>query len=138
MNQWDHRYFKPEEFDCHCKECKGKDTGLKNMDSAFMGKLDYARMVSGVAYAVKKGCGYRCKSHNKSVGGSRTSLHPEGKAADIPFKNKTICYKILKGLFVADFRRIQVYQRSDGSGWIHVDTYKGKSKPNQWFSIKAI
>jgi uncharacterized protein YcbK (DUF882 family) len=138
MNKWDHRHFKPEEFDCHCKSCKGKQTGLKYMDYSFMSKLDYARMVSGVAYDIKKGCGYRCKKHNKKIGGSRTSLHPEGKASDIPFKNKSICYKILKGLIVADFRRIQVYQREDGSGWVHVDTYKGKSKPNQWFSIKAI
>ena len=65
------------------------------MDSNFIEKLEYARINSNVAYDIKKGCGYRCENHNKNIGGSETSLHLEGKAVDIPFKDKTICIKIL-------------------------------------------
>lgn len=132
------KHFKSGEFDCHCDNCKDKNTGELKMNSDFVEKLDYARINSNVSYDIKNGCGYRCEDHNKNIGGSETSLHPEGKAADIPFKDKTKCFKILYGLFMAGFKRIQVYQRKNGSGWIHCDTYKGSDKLNIWFSIKAI
>ena len=52
------------------------------------------KYLNEVSYDIKNGCGYRCDDHNKNRGGSNTSLHPEGKAADIPFENNSIkiCY----------------------------------------------
>jgi uncharacterized protein YcbK (DUF882 family) len=138
MNWKDLNYFSPDEFDCHCNNCKNKNTGEKYMDDDFIHKLHYSRVVSNVVYDVSNGCGYRCEAHNKNIGGSDTSLHPEGKAADIPYRNSTECLKIIYGLIQGGFKRIKVYKKNDKSGWIHVDVYKGNSKPEIWFDIKEV
>jgi zinc D-Ala-D-Ala carboxypeptidase len=49
--------------------------------SAFQ-MLERYRAKSGKPLTVVSGC--RCPSHNKAVGGSPTSRHPQGLAADVP------------------------------------------------------
>jgi uncharacterized protein YcbK (DUF882 family) len=138
MNKADwknYKHLKPSEFNCHCIRCKDKNTGEKKMSKKFMDRLNFSRAYSNTSYDIKNGCGYRCKPHNKEIGGSKTSLHPEGKAGDIPFKNTTKCFKIVYGLILGGFKRIKVYKKSNGSGWIHCDIYEGKKKPVVWFDV---
>ena len=52
---WNYRHFKASEFDCHCKDCKDKNTGELKMDTNFMEKLEYARINSNVSYDIRKG-----------------------------------------------------------------------------------
>jgi uncharacterized protein YcbK (DUF882 family) len=131
---WNYRHFKSSEFDCKCEDCKDKNTGELKMDTGFMEKLEYARINSNVKYNINSG--YRCRKHNKNVGGSKSSYHCQGKAADILYKSKSFCQKIMFGLQMAGFKRYQIYQDKTGSGWIHVDT--GIKKPSLWLSIKQI
>jgi uncharacterized protein YcbK (DUF882 family) len=134
---WIYKRFLSQEFDCHCPRCKGLNTGL-NMDKDFMDFLQMARNYSGVPYRISKGCGFRCKDHNAEIkGSSPSSEHCKGLAVDIPYYNKKECQRIVYGLEMAGFKRIQVYKyKGKHSGWVHTDKSKLKSKPKEWFSIQ--
>jgi hypothetical protein len=110
------------------------------MDKDFMDFLQMARSYSGVPYRIRKGSGWRCKEHNKEMGGSKDSEHPKGRGVDIPYYNKHECYRIIYGLIMAGFKRIQVYsyKNKKGYGWVHADRSKLKSKPKEWFSVKEV
>jgi hypothetical protein len=138
-SEWNFNHFSSNEFDCHCKDCQGKDTGL-NMDKSFMEFLSMARASANVPFRIKKGCGYRCKSHNKKIGGASSSEHCYGLAVDIPYYNKKECFRIGYGLINAGFKRIQIYEYKNkkGRGWIHADKSNSKSKPKEWLSIKKV
>ena len=136
---WIFSRFTSQEFDCHCPRCKKLNTGL-NMDKDFMDFLQMARNYSGVPYRVKKGSGWRCRERNKEIGGSSLSEHCKGLAVDVPYYNKKECQRIVYGLEMAGFKRIQVYsyKNKKGYGWVHVDKSKSKSKPKEWFSVKVV
>jgi hypothetical protein len=138
-SQWNFNHLKPNEFNCKCKNCLGKDSGL-NMDLDFMESLAMARASSNVRFRIKRGSGFRCKAHNKKIGGASGSEHTKGLAVDIPYYNKRECYRIIYGLILSGFKRIQVYEYKNkkGRGWVHVDKSKSKSKPKEWFSIKKV
>jgi uncharacterized protein YcbK (DUF882 family) len=85
------------------------------MDGNFLDQLDKARGYAGTSFVISSG--YRCPAHNKAVGGSETSSHLKGLAADIVVKNSGQRYKILSGLIKAGFNRIGI-----GSTFIHADT----------------
>lgn len=138
-SDWKFSKFKSTEFDCHCPGCKELNTGL-NMDVDFMKRLQEARMFSDTPYRIKKGCGYRCRPHNKAIGGVSASEHIKGLAVDIPYYNKKECLRIVYGLTSSGFKRIQIYEYKNkkGRGWIHVDKSNSKSKPHEWLSIKKV
>ena len=71
-------YFKLEEFECSC-------CGEMGMDMGFLHKLDLARGLAKTPFIINSG--YRCKKHNKNVGGKETSSHLKGKAVDIKVKS---------------------------------------------------
>ncbi len=106
------KYFKRSEFDCKC--C---DKNLILDD--FIEMLDIAREISGVPYVINSG--YRCKEHNKAVGGVENSSHLKGIAADIAVKNEFCRMRILEGVIKAGFKRIGI-----GKSFIHVDIDKSK------------
>ena len=63
-----------------CPGVKEKEL-LEKLDSKLIAGLQRLREMAGVP--IKITSGYRTKKYNKKVNGSETSLHMEGKAADI-------------------------------------------------------
>ena len=133
--EWKYRHFRPEEFECSCDRCRGKNTGYK-MEKEFMGMIEDARMYAGTPFNVT---GYRCKEHNAEIpGSSKTSEHCNGRASDVSYKTSAQCWKIVKGLIEAGFTRIKIYKKKDKSGWVHCDTSKSSKKPNPWMDVKEV
>lgn len=57
------------------------DCGANNMDSKFLDRLSTIQF--GMRGTLVITSGYRCPAHNAAVGGSPTSQHLQGLAADI-------------------------------------------------------
>ncbi len=72
------KHFTDDEFLCHC------GCGEKAIASSLVRLLEKIRVHFGVP--VKVTSGRRCKIWNKAVGGTRSSQHLKGKAADIQVK----------------------------------------------------
>jgi zinc D-Ala-D-Ala carboxypeptidase len=112
-------YFKKEEFACKC------GCGMDTVADDLVDRLNEAREIAGVPFRVNSGC--RCKSHNRSVGGSKSSGHLAGEAVDIATSSSKKKYAVLKGLIQAGFERIGI-----GKNFIHVDVTASKTKPTIW------
>ena len=99
------------------------------MNKAFLERLDKAREYATTPFIITSG--YRCKIHNESeaVGGSETSSHLKGLAADIHVQGSRQRYKILMGLIGAGFNRIGINSKR---GFIHVDYDETKSSNVVW------
>lgn len=67
--------FSSEEFTCHC------GCGFDDVNYELIDILQRCRDILGVPFKVTSGC--RCEKHNRSIGGVDSSMHLEGKAADI-------------------------------------------------------
>ena len=106
-------YFADAEFKCQCGKC-----GEHKMSQEFLDKLDDARSISKCSYVITSG--YRCKAHNKAVGGHENSLHSKGEAVDILADTDRKRADILIGLIKAGFVHIGI-----AKDFIHVD-YKNK------------
>jgi len=74
-------HFNFTEFRCHCG---GKYASCRRIfiKRGAVAMVERYRSKSGRSLSIISGC--RCPSHNKAVGGSSTSRHPQGKAADVP------------------------------------------------------
>lgn len=68
-------FFRPSEFACKC------GCGAEAMSPQFLKVLDRARVIAAVPIIVNSG--YRCREHNRHVGGVPNSWHVDGRAADI-------------------------------------------------------
>ena len=110
------RWFDIEDFDCPC-------CGQNQMDKDFLWKLDFARTLADVPFVVTSG--FRCPKHNRSkkVGGSPTSSHLKGLAADIAVQSDYARFRIIWGLITAGFKRFGV-----GDGFIHIDADPDKNQ----------
>jgi len=108
--------FSREEFACKC--CCGLDT----VDWELVDKLQRLRDVVGVPIAISSGA--RCDAHNATIGGSPTSQHLVGKAADCHFPdyvNLESVYGIAKQI---GFRGIGRYPE-----FLHLDV---RAVPAEW------
>jgi hypothetical protein len=85
-----------------------------NMNKEFLLLLDNAASYSAVPFNINSG--FRTPSHNKQVGGSPTSSHLFGLAADISASSSINRYIILHSLMLAGFTRFGI-----GKTYIHVD-----------------
>lgn len=112
------KHFDESEFDCPCCDAN-------NMELRVMSALDHARSIAGVPFTITSG--YRCPSHNRSVGGSETSSHLGGTAADIYVLGGHQRYLILTALLEAGFTRLGV----DGN-FIHADMDDSKDQRVLW------
>lgn len=111
-------YFKDEEFDCPC-------CGKNKMTEEFKQDIDVARHIAEVPFIINSG--YRCEKHNKEVGGSETSSHLKGIAADIKAETSRTRFKIVEALMAVGFTRIGI-----GDNFIHVDGDEDKDRKVMW------
>ncbi len=95
------------------------------MSQELIDMLDKAKEIANVPFVINSG--YRCKSHNKSVGGSLTSSHTSGLAVDIRANTSRSRFIILNALVMAGFNRIGIYKT-----FIHVDIDMSKDERVMW------
>lgn len=112
------KYFEIDDFKCPC--CNKNE-----MDKTFLERLDKARGFAATPFVISSG--YRCKFHNKAVGGSSSSSHMKGLAVDIVAKASAQRYKILTGLIEAGFNRLGM-----GENFVHADYDEAKSPHVVW------
>ena len=112
------RHFTDKETACKC------GCGYNEPHPDLMDKLDELREELGEPVTLNSVC--RCEKHNKEVGGSPTSSHLDGTAADIKCVGSAKGYKMMR-LLPHLFRRIG--ERFD---FIHVDVDKTKPQDVRW------
>ncbi len=95
------------------------------MDDVFLQMLDSARDMAGTVFKITSG--YRTRDHNTLVGGSATSSHLRGLAADIGYGRERDAVRIISALSRIGFTRI-----GKGEGFIHVDFDMSKPHPAYW------
>ena len=75
--------------------------------------------------------GYRCPDLNRAVGGSKSSVHMRGFAADLyPWNNnfKGFVNYIKSWAKEHDFDQILIEKNSHGGRWIHIGLYSNSGK----------
>jgi len=112
------RYFKLSEFECPC-------CGENEIKTEFVERLDRARALADVPFRINSG--YRCKEHNKAVGGKPSSSHLIGWASDIACLTSSARLKIVRALLDVGFDRIGV-----AKSFIHVDADPTKAPGVMW------
>jgi len=95
------------------------------MDKEFLARLDMAREYANTPFVISSG--FRCESHNKESGGTETSSHLKGLAADIKIESSRQRYKILMGLIGAGFNRIGISET-----FTHADYDESKTSRVIW------
>ena len=118
MNNIDLPDFKLSEFICPC-------CGACEMDKEFLWKLQRCRSIAGIPFKITSG--FRCKKHNKEVGGVEESEHLIGRAADIYVKNNHTRFLILNAAIYCTFHRIGI-----GSNMIHLGNSREHPKEVVW------
>jgi len=96
------------------REFQSPDTGEVKINSKLIEKLELLRQRFGRSIIINSG--YRTPEHNAKVGGSKNSLHVQGKAVDI---------RKVEGLTIDEMAELAEEIGFDGIGkynWgIHVD-----------------
>jgi|TARA_Y100000310_G_scaffold336105_1_gene419805 uncharacterized protein YcbK (DUF882 family) len=110
--------FSRKEFVCKC------GCGQENMHYGFV--LALQRVRNETKYKIKINSGFRCRKHNKAVGGKPTSSHLRGIAVDIACKGSAKRYRLL-ALLPAEFNRVGI-----GKDFIHVDSDGAKARNVIW------
>tara|TARA_R110000751_G_scaffold606_1_gene2147 strand:- start:460 stop:819 length:360 start_codon:yes stop_codon:yes gene_type:complete len=114
------KYFTYGEFDSPDLENSGK-----LVSNELISMLDVARKNYGKSMVINSG--YRTVKHNAEVGGTPTSSHLKGLAADISCTNSTDRFKLEGILREVGFTRIGM-----GGTFIHVDIDKEKTQKLLW------
>lgn len=113
----DCKHFKATEFICPC-------CGKIMVDTLLLDKLCELRKRLGFPLVITSG--YRCKKHNKEVGGKRNSEHLFGKAVDVAIKDSYHRYLFLKEA-VTLFNRIGI-----AHNFIHIGVSKEHPQNVAW------
>jgi uncharacterized protein YcbK (DUF882 family) len=82
-------HFTDAEMACPCGKCDGG-----KMSVVFMEKLQKLRTLYNKPMTITSA--YRCKAHNAAVGGAATSMHTQGRAADIAVANDAERYQLTR------------------------------------------
>ena len=127
--------FSLKEFDCkgNCKECKD---GCDMPSDVYMNiiklvkQLQFLRDYTGRAITINSG--YRSPEHNAKVGGSQTSQHLLGKAADITIEGlkPTEVYIIIENLIDMGEMLQGGLGLYEEKGFVHYDIRKTKARWN--------
>ena len=118
--------FTVREFRCR----DGSDTIM--VDQTLVVLLQAIREHFGKAVTITSG--YRTGTHNTAVGGSRSSQHLLGKAADIQVADTTVeAVAAYAESLMPDWGGVGRYPVKAGrtKGWVHVDTRPNKSRWTQ-------
>lgn len=132
--------FNSSEFDCHGNGCC--ETTL--IDTDLIGVLQMIRANFGKAVIINSG--FRCKTHNKNVGGASLSRHVSGMAADIvvngiePLEVAKYCESIgVLGIGLYDWgchidtRNVKYFWYSDSQEYRY--TFGGQDDQNNTINI---
>lgn len=87
---------------------------MKDMDEAFMNRLQTARTIADVPFKINSA--FRSVSHELTHGRTGKSMHTKGRAVDIKCVDSGIRYRIISALIAAGFHGIGV-----DNTFIHVD-----------------
>lgn len=102
---------------------------LPNVQALVENVLDPLREAYGKPITVTSG--YRCPALNKAVGGSATSDHMKGQAADITVgnrkENKRLFY-LVQELRLPFDQLIWEKGGSDGPDWVHISYREGNNR----------
>lgn len=112
--------FKVREFDC---KCKNADCDEVLIDTRLVEILQQIRDHFGVSVHVNSG--YRCESHNAAVGGSKTSHHMRGMAADIRVKGVAPA-EVAKYAESIGVKRIGLYEGDAEGNFVHIGSDERK------------
>jgi uncharacterized protein YcbK (DUF882 family) len=123
------KYFKEEEFFCHCGACDGSHSN--KMDALFLERLDSLRGKTGFPFPVRSG--YRCSAYNQTVSNTGpTGPHTTGKAADLGISGQQ-AYEIISVAKEFGFRGIGVKMHGPAGGrFLHLDMIDTPPRPNLW------
>lgn len=115
------KYFKLSEFDS--PDVPGSGSRMK---PEFLKMIDRARDIAGGELFVINS-GYRTVAHNTKVGGTVTSSHLTGCAADIAVRNSSQRFRIVAALIAVGFTRIGI-----ADTFIHCDIDTTKTPGVAW------
>ena len=106
----------------------------KNMNTLVNKLLDPLREKVG---AIRVNSGYRTPAHNKQIGGSLTSQHVKGEAADIFPLEKDI--DDVFTLIIREFKYDQVILEKNNAGarWIHI-SYKAEGNRQKAMTANVV
>ena len=112
--------FKSNEFACKGKGCCSKVL----IDEKLVTYLQRIRNHFGKAITINSG--YRCAKHNKAVGGSSSSYHTKGQAADIVVSGVKPA-EVAKYAESLGIMGIGLYETEKDGNFVHIDTRTSKS-----------
>lgn len=116
-------HFKPHEFDS--PDVPG--SAQKGMDEEFMRRMQMLRNLYRKPMRITSG--YRTESYNTKIGGAASSMHLQGKAADILVAGAE-AYELIGLALTVGFKGVGVSQKGPwGSRFIHLDL---RDKPTVW------
>jgi len=107
-----------DDFACPC-------CGENKTTAGFFYKMHNAERLAVMSFLITSG--YRCEEHNKAVGGSETSSHLKGEAADISLDNNIERFRIVFALMRVGIDRIGI-----GEDFIHGDIDGEKPRELIW------
>lgn len=90
---------------------------VENMKALVKNVLDPVRKIWGKPLKVNSG--YRCRKLNDAIGGSKTSQHMSGMAADITTGTSSGNLELIKKIVSAQIKFDQLINEKNGS-WIHI------------------
>lgn len=82
------------------------DEEIVGLDPKLIELLDAARGYARVPFIIVSG--YRSPEHNASIGGVPNSAHTKGKAVDLACTDSHVRMRMVTGLLLAGFRRIEI------------------------------
>jgi len=125
--EWEWENFTPEEMACKC-------CGQVRIDEGFMDRLQYMRENAGFQFKINSA--YRCRKHNKRIGGASNSAHTQGRAVDIGCSHKEADW-LIDNAKRFGFTGRGVNQKGDLAGrFVHLDDLlpgeTGSPRPHTW------
>lgn len=112
--------FNSNEFDCHGVKCCTSTL----IDTKLVDYLQKIRNHFGKPVVINSG--YRCPSHNKTIGGATGSRHTKGEAADIAV-NGIAPAEVAKYAESIGVLGIGLYETAQDGYFVHIDTRTYKS-----------
>lgn len=106
------KHFNEDEF--RCRHCGALPEG--GMDPKLIHQLECLRCKVGKPLTINSG--FRCATHNKNVGGAKSSQHLKGTAADVRVPRGMTTDQLAKVAEEVGFDGIGKYPRQ---GFVHVD-----------------